>query len=146
MKWCYGHTFQRTLVRCTQLGLDTENEWQVAHAVVEIKGNKLPKRINNPHPYPIKIPQRQPLAKVCQISPEQIDTNEIVLQVQSDGEMEVTVRAIQETAEDCTSGGVPHCADLPTSQKERVEQLLAKWRCVFSQDEKYFGRTDAVLH
>ncbi|KAI9516390.1 hypothetical protein NQZ68_015891 [Dissostichus eleginoides] len=32
-----------------------------------------------------------------------------------DGEMEVTVRAIQETAEECTSGGAPHCADLPKS-------------------------------
>ncbi|KAK1882365.1 Ribosome-releasing factor 2 mitochondrial [Dissostichus eleginoides] len=99
-------------------GLDTENEWKVAHAVVEIKGNKLPIRLCNPHPYPIEIPQRQPLAKVSQISPEQIDTNDLVLQVQADGEMEVTVRAIQETAEDCTSGGAPHCLDLPKSQKE----------------------------
>lgn len=62
------------------------------------------------------MPQRQPLAKVCQISPEQIDANDLVLHKRSDREIEVAVRAIQETAEDDTSGGVPHCPNLPQSQ------------------------------
>lgn len=127
-------------------GLDSENEWQVAHAVVEVKGNKVPIWLCNPHPYSIEIPQHQPLAKVCQISPEQIDANSLVLQVQLDEELEVAVRAIQETAADGTSGGVPHCPNLPQPRQEREEQLLSKWRCMFSQDDEDFGHTNAVSH
>lgn len=111
-------------------GMDAETEWQVAHSLVEVVNNKIPIRLCNPHPYPIEIPQRQPLAKVCHISPDQIHGNELVLQEQTDGEVEVAVRAVQELAEDSTAGGFPCCPHLPQQQQDRVNQLLAKWKCV----------------
>lgn len=83
---------------------------------------------------------------MCHISPDQIHGNELVLQEQTDGEVEVAVRAVQELAEDGTAGGLPHCPHLRQQQHDQVNQLLAKWKCVFAQDEEDFGETSAVLH
>lgn len=55
--------------------MDEETTWQVAHTVVEMVKNKIPIRVCNPHPYSIEIQQRQPLAKVCCILPDQIYGN-----------------------------------------------------------------------
>lgn len=140
-----GKTHYTALVE----GMDTETDWQVAHAVVDVKNHRIPIRVCNPHPYPIEIPQRQPLAKVCQISLDQIHTDHLEFQELPNGELEVAVRAVQEIGEDGTSGGVPQPqpdSNLNQTQRERVDQLLAKWKCVFSQDEEDFGRTSAVLH
>lgn len=93
-------------------GMDTETEWHVAHAVVEVVQNK--------------VPIRQPLAKVCQLSPDQIHANELVLQELTDGEVEVAVRAFLELVEDDTAGGLPQCPHLPQTQQDQVNQLLTK--------------------
>lgn len=71
---------------------------------------------------------------MCHISPDQIHGNELVLQEQTDGEVEVAVRAVQELAEDGTAGGLPHCPHLRQQQQDQVNQLLAKWKSVFVQD------------
>lgn len=137
-----GKTHYTALVE----GVDTETEWQVAHAVVDVKNHRIPIRVCNPHPYPIEIPQRQPLAKVCRISIDQIHSDHLEFQELPSGELEVAVRAIQEIAEDGTSGGVPQCTNLNQTQQERVDRFLAKWKCVFAQDEEDFGRTSVVQH
>ncbi|KAM3622798.1 uncharacterized protein V6R79_003288 [Siganus canaliculatus] len=105
-------------------GTDVETDWQVAHAVVEVVKNKLPIRVCNPHPYSIEIPQRQPLAKVCRLTPDQIHANELALQEQEDGELTVVVRAVQELAEDSTAGGLPQCPHLPLTQQDQEPQSL----------------------
>lgn len=68
---------------------------------------------------------------------------------QRDGEVEVAWGAVQELAEDNTAGDLHQCPHLPKQQWNRVSRLLAKWKCVFAQDEEDFGQTDVrrpVLH
>lgn len=125
-------------------GMDAETEWQVAHSLVEVVNNKIPDCVTLTH-----IPLRSHNVNHWQ---KCVTFHLIKFMVMSlccrnrQTEVEVAVRAVQELAEDSTAGGLPRCPHLPQQQQDRVNALLAKWKCVFAQDEEDFGETSAVLH
>lgn len=128
------------------LGSETQ-EWRVGRAVVQMKAGKLPLRVCNPHPYPVSLPSRKPLASVVQIDPTDVQgAKQLVLQYKGEREVEVDIRPV--TTE--PAGGHPALSlqgeGLTEGQQRQLTDLLHQWTHVFAAHDEDYGRTSAVLH
>lgn len=122
-------------------------EWCVGRTVVQMQAGKLLLRVCNPHPYPVALPSRKPLARVVQIDPTDVQgTKQLVLQYKGGQEVEVDIRPV--TVE--PAGGHPALGlrgeGLTEDQQKRLADLLHRWTHVFAAHEEDYGRTSAVLH
>ncbi|XP_078800217.1 uncharacterized protein LOC144990904 [Oryzias latipes] len=130
---------------------NNDTEWQVGRTLTLLRGNCLPCRVCNPNPYPVEVPQRQPVAQVTEIDPVDIQgEHELSLQWVDAEVLEVAVRRIGASEETSSSEAHPVLAirgdGLTVCQQEQMTQLLQRWTKVFSSHEEDFGCTGVVKH
>ncbi|KAL2102866.1 hypothetical protein ACEWY4_002034 [Coilia grayii] len=135
-----------TCVLVEDLGGDGQ-EWRIGRAVLHMKAGKVPLRVCNPHPYPITLPARKPLAKVTGISQQDISPQrQLVLRQTGTNTIEVDVQMVN--ADPGASKFVPlfQGEGLTQEQQSRLDELLQKWSSVFAAHDEDYGKTSAVLH
>ncbi|XP_032367401.1 uncharacterized protein LOC116686492 [Etheostoma spectabile] len=127
---------------------DSGAEWCVGRTLAVICDGRVPVRLCNPNPYPVEIPQRQPLAQVTEVATTDIQgERELVFNNVTADVVEVEVRHIG--VED-TSG--PHPAvtlqgdGLTPDQQGELTKLLHKWSKTFACHDEDFGCTSVVKH
>ncbi|XP_048084297.1 uncharacterized protein LOC125284405 [Alosa alosa] len=122
-------------------------EWCVGRAVARLQDGKVLLRVCNPHPYPVVLPPRRPLARVLRLERDDVQApNQLVLRRETEAVVEVDVRPV--------SGSLPTCLDtllqgadgLTPPQSGQLRGVLEHWQKVFSQSEEDHGRTEAVYH
>lgn len=130
---------------------DSGSEWCVARIVTTLQGGRVPCRLCNPNPYPVEIPQRQPLAEVTEVTTADIQgEKELILHSVSTDVVEVEVR--QMGAIEGNNAMAPHPVlslqgdGLTPVQQEEMTGLLCKWANVFATHDEDFGCTGVVKH
>ncbi|XP_062374615.1 uncharacterized protein LOC134062574 isoform X2 [Sardina pilchardus] len=124
-----------------------EREWRIGRSVVQLKAGKLPLLVCNPHPYPVELPHRKPIALVTQIDPNDVQgQKQLVLRPVGGCEVEVDVRPVSAEDDHDHPALSLQGEGLTEDQQEKLTDLLRKWTCVFAAHEEDYGRTSAVLH
>lgn len=130
---------------------DSDSEWCVGRTLAVLHDGRVPLRLCNPNPYPVEVPQRQPLAQVTEVAMIDIQgEQELVLNSVAADVVEVEVRHIG------TVGGTdatePHPAltlqgdGLTPDQQRDMTNLLHKWSKAFASYDEDFGCTGVVKH
>ncbi|XP_014835348.1 PREDICTED: uncharacterized protein LOC106913120 [Poecilia mexicana] len=125
-------------------------QWGVARTLSVVDRGRLPVRVCNPHPYPIKIGPYEKLGRLYQVEETEIQgAGDLSLTMGSDGVVEVGVTEAVEMGEPNSYAEVNKLltsVDLPPQQKVELRAFLQRWKKVFSVDEEDVGRTDLVQH
>lgn len=137
--------------------LDGGREWRVARTISHVRGGKVPVRLYNPYPFPITLPQRQALATVSQIEPQEVQAlTQLELQFTGPQEVEVGIRRVEaanarQRVDVAEQKGAPPALELQgdglsPEEQPRLTTLLGKWQHVFAAHDEDFGWTKAVHH
>ncbi|XP_016516662.1 uncharacterized protein LOC107833047 isoform X2 [Poecilia formosa] len=123
-------------------------QWGVARTLSVVDRGRLPVRVCNPHPYPIKIGPYEKLGRLYQVEETEIQgAGDLSLTMGSDGVVEVGVTEAVEMGEPNPEvNKLLTSVDLPPQQKVELQAFLQRWKKVFSVDEEDVGRTDLVQH
>ncbi|KAK7925039.1 hypothetical protein WMY93_007349 [Mugilogobius chulae] len=124
---------------------------EVARALVTVGRGRIPVRVRNVRPYALTLSRFQRLATVSAINPDSVrNGKELSMAEVGPGVIEVgLVDAVQEPPElgETTAGlSFPEGDGLTEDEQRRLNQLLHRWRNVFSMHEEDYGRTGAVKH
>ncbi|XP_041961809.1 uncharacterized protein LOC121720042 [Alosa sapidissima] len=122
-------------------------EWCVGRAVANLQDGRVLLRVCNPHPYPVELPPRRPLARVLRLSQEDIQVpNQLVLRREDETVVEVDVCPVSSALPDHLASLVHQAEDLAPLQRRQLEGLLGRWQGTFAQSEEDYGCTDVVYH
>ncbi|KAL2094313.1 hypothetical protein ACEWY4_009032 [Coilia grayii] len=122
-------------------------EWCVGRAVTRLREGRVLLRVCNPHPYPVVLPPRRPLARVMHLGQDDIqELNQLVMRQEADAVVEVDVRPVSSPFPTCLSTLLQQTEGLTPSQSNQLRGLLERCQKLFAQDEEDYGRTDAVYH
>lgn len=122
-------------------------EWCVGRAVTQVQDGRVLLRVCNPHPYPVDLPPRRPLARVLRLTQDEIQVpNQLVLRREDDTVVEVDVRPVNTALPDLLSALASRVEGLSPVQLQRLQELLGRWQGVFAQSEEDYGCTDVVYH
>ncbi|XP_023816073.1 uncharacterized protein LOC111948248 [Oryzias latipes] len=129
---------------------DSDTEWRIGRTLASVVGGRIPCKVCNPNPYPVEIPQRQPLAQVTEVETSEIPgEQELVLNAVGPDVVEVAVRCVgvvDNEGDDVHPVFALQGDGLTPDQQKEMTSLLHKWRRVFSRHDEDFGRTGAVKH
>uniref|UniRef100_A0AAV2JK74 Uncharacterized protein n=1 Tax=Knipowitschia caucasica TaxID=637954 RepID=A0AAV2JK74_KNICA len=125
-------------------------QWRIGRTLAILKKGKVPCRLCNPNPYPVEVPQRQPLAKVTEVDSTDVqEEQQLVLNSVGPDVIEVAVRRItgDRDSDDDSHPAMSLQGDgLMGEQQQKMSSLLRKWKHVFSRHDEDFGRTGIVKH
>ncbi|XP_042563837.1 uncharacterized protein LOC122132932 isoform X2 [Clupea harengus] len=122
-------------------------EWCVGRAVARLQDGRVLLRICNPHPYPVALPPRRPLARVLRLGQDDVQTpNQLVLRQEDDAVVEVDVRPVSSPLSPCMTSLLQQTDGLTPPQSQQLQGLLERWQGVFAQSEDDYGCTNAVYH
>lgn len=124
---------------------------EVSRTLVMVKGGRVPVKVRNVNPYPITLYKLQKLATVSVVDPLSVrEGTDVSLTEVSPGVVEVGVVQAgwgQDSGEaDKLTSTLSHSDHLSGEQQHQFNQLLAKWRHVFSAHEEDYGHTDIAKH
>ncbi|XP_028301871.1 uncharacterized protein LOC114462925 [Gouania willdenowi] len=130
---------------------ESDSEWRVGRTLAELMGGRVPLRLCNPNPYPVEVPQRQPLAQVTEVAATNVQGDqELVLNSVTSDIVEVEVRHIGMVGIEDAPESHPALAlqgdSLTPNQQREMTNLLRKWTKVFASHDEDFGRTGVVKH
>jgi len=129
---------------------NSDTEWCVGRTLATLNRGQVPCRICNPNPYPVEVPQRQPLAQVTEVATADIrGDHELILNSVTPDVVEVAVRrvGVSEVTHDESYPVVSLQGDgLTPNQQGEMTNLLRKWKKVFSSHDEDFGCTGVVKH
>lgn len=129
----------------------SDQEWCVGRTLAMLSGGRVPCRLCNPNPYPVEVPQRQPLAQVTEVEPTEIQAEQdlFLSRVETDVvEVEVRQIGVLGVAEEAEPHPVMSLKGdlLAPDQQGQMTNLLHRWRKVFASHEEDFGCTGVVKH
>uniref|UniRef100_A0AAV2L2A8 Uncharacterized protein n=1 Tax=Knipowitschia caucasica TaxID=637954 RepID=A0AAV2L2A8_KNICA len=123
---------------------------EVARALVTVGKGRIPVRLRNIHPYAVQLSRFQRLATVTAIDPDSIrDGKELSLVEVDPGVVEVRLvdaAPKPESTNVSPAVPVPGGDGLTEEEQGKLDELLNRWRHVFSTHEEDYGRTSAVKH
>ncbi|CAL9703600.1 unnamed protein product [Knipowitschia caucasica] len=123
---------------------------EVARALVTVGKGRIPVRLRNVHPYAVQLSRFQRLATVTAIDPDSIrDGKELSLVEVDPGVVEVRLvdaAPKPEVTNVSPAVPVPGGDGLTEEEQGKLDELLNRWRHVFSTHEEDYGRTSAVKH
>lgn len=122
-------------------------EWCVGRAVTRLQNSQVLLRVCNPHPYPVVLPPRRPLARVLRLGQDDVQApNQLVLRQEADTVVEVDVRPVRGPLPTCLTPLLEQTDGLTPLQSDQLRGLLERWQPVFAQSEEDYGCTSAVYH
>lgn len=122
-------------------------EWCVGRAVTRLQNSQVLLRVCNPHPYPVALPPRRPLARVLRLGLDDVQApNQLVLRQEADSVVEVDVRPVRNSFPTCLTPLLEEADGLTPPQTDQLRELLQRWQPVFAQSEEDYGCTSAVYH
>ncbi|KAL2097873.1 hypothetical protein ACEWY4_007080 [Coilia grayii] len=123
------------------------HEWRVARSICWSHDGKVPLRVCNPYPFPLSLPQRQPLATVTQLDPKEVQgRSRLVLRSTGPQVIEVDVQQVEQVSSAEHPALALRGEGLTGDQQTQLTTLLQKWSHVFAAHDEDFGGTSVVIH
>lgn len=127
---------------------------EVAHGLAVIRRGRVSVKVRNAHPYPVLLRRHQRLVRVSSVRPVQVqEQQDVCFRQVSPAVVEVAVRPVEASSGPVRGGMPTHLMgeslkgeDLEEGQVLQLQELLKKWKHVFSTHEEDYGCTGAIKH